>query len=140
MSKIDQDLYARLKPMIDSQKFLVHLGVEITELSAGFVEISLNYDERWMQQNGFFHGGVVGTLADNSAVLAGATTMPEGSTCLTAEYKLNLLAPAKGERLIARSKVIKSGRTLVVAESNIYSQTEAEERYVATALVTLIAV
>ncbi len=140
MSKIDQDLYDRLKPIIESQKFLSHLGVEITELSVGYGEITLNYDERWSQQNGFFHGGVVGTLADNSAGLAGTTTMPEGSNCLTAEYKLNLLAPAKGDRLIARAKVIKSGRTLVVAESNIYSQTGTEERHVATALVTLVAV
>ena len=140
MSQIDQDLLARLKPIIESQKFLVHLGVEITGLSVGSCEISLNYDERWSQQNGFFHGGIVGTLADNSAGLAGATTMLEGSNCLTAEYKLNLLAPANGRRLIARAQVIKSGRTLVVAESNIYSQTEAEEHHVATALVTLVAV
>ena len=140
MSKIDQDLLARLKPIIESQKFLAHLGVEITELGAGFGEIAMDFDEHWSAQNGCFDGGIVGTLADHSAGLVGGATLPKGSNSLTAEYKLNILAPAKGDRLIARAKVIKSGRTLVVAESNVYSQTGTEERHVATALVTLVAV
>ncbi|WP_169568567.1 PaaI family thioesterase [Sneathiella limimaris] len=140
MDRIDQALYQRLQPIIDAQVFLKHLGVQIVELQPGRCEISLDYDQRWSQQDGFFHGGIVGTLADNSAGMAGASTMPEGRNCLTAEYKLNFIAPAKGETLIARANVIKAGRTLTVAESNIFIKSGSEERQVATALATLISV
>lgn len=140
MSKIDAALYERLRSVIEDQKFIQHLGAEVEALQSGHCEISLLYDERWSQQDGCFHRGVVGALADNAAGLAGATTMVDGANCLTVEYKLNLLAPAKGKRLLAKAKVIKAGRTLVIAETNIYCVNGSEERHVAMALVTLIAV
>ena len=65
--------------------------------------------------------------------------MMEGENCLTAEYKLNLLAPAKGEKMVAEARIIKSGRSLKVAESNVYSLTGSEKKLCATALVTLVA-
>ena len=140
MTTIDPEIYDRLTPLIESQGFIAHLDVEVRALSVGSCEITLAYEQRWSQQDGVFHSGIVGTLADNSASLAGASVMPVGQACAAAEYKMNLLTPAKGDRLIARAKVIKSGRTLVVAESNIYSQSGAEERHVATALLTFVAV
>lgn len=140
MDKINQEIYERLKPVIDSQKFMSHLGIRITELSAGKCEMVMDYDERWSQQNGFFHGGVIGTLADNAAGLAAASKITDGKNCLTVEYKLNLLAPAKGDQLIGRCHLVKSGKTLTVAESNIYSSEGGKETHVATALLTLISV
>ncbi|MEP5700805.1 MAG: PaaI family thioesterase, partial [Sneathiella sp.] len=95
--------------------------------------------DSWSQHNGFFHGGVIGTLADNAAGAAAATLMQAGENCLTTEYKLNLLAPAKGDKIVAVSKIIKSGRSLKVAESNVYSMTGTEKKHCATALVTLVA-
>ena len=77
MPKTDTALYERLRPVIDNQKFLQHLGVHIDGLQNGSCEISLEYDDRWSQQNGYFHGGIIGTLADNAAGLASATTMGE---------------------------------------------------------------
>lgn len=140
MSMIDPSILAKLQPIIDSQKFIQHLDVEIDKLVAGECEISIAYAEDWSQQDGCFHGGIIGTLADNAAGLAAATTMKGDANCLTAEYKLNLLAPAKGDKLIARASVIKSGRTLVVAQTDLYSLNGSQERHVATSLVTLIAV
>jgi uncharacterized protein (TIGR00369 family) len=140
MSMIDPSILAKLQPIIDSQKFIQHLGVEIDKLVAGECEISIAYADEWSQQDGYFHVGIIGTLADNAAGLAAATTMKGDANCLTAEYKLNLLAPAKGDKLIARASVIKSGRTLVVAQTDLYSLNGSQERHVATSLVTLIAV
>ncbi|MEP3244735.1 MAG: PaaI family thioesterase [Sneathiella sp.] len=136
---LDQTLLARLLPIFESQKFMHHLGVEITALSEGACEMTLDYRDSWSQHNGFFHGGVIGTLADNAAGAAAATLMQAGENCLTTEYKLNLLAPAKGDKIVAVSKIIKSGRSLKVAESNVYSMTGTEKKHCATALVTLVA-
>ena len=137
--RLDQDLADRLMPIFESQKFMHYLGVRITGLAEGICEMTLDYHENWSQHNGFFHGGVIGTLADNAEGAAAATLMMEGENCLTAEYKLNLLAPAKGEKMVAEARIIKSGRSLKVAESNVYSLTGSEKKLCATALVTLVA-
>ncbi|MCG8493670.1 MAG: PaaI family thioesterase [Sneathiellales bacterium] len=138
--RIDSQLKQRLLPVIESQKFMHHLGVEITALQEGLCEMTLDYKEDLSQQNGFFHGGVIGTLADNAAGAAGATVMTSGENCLTAEYKLNFLSPAKGDKLVAIAKILKSGRSLKVAETNIYSVQGETRKHCAVALVTLIAV
>lgn len=135
-----KEKYKHLMPIFESQKFMHHLGVEISELAEGFCEMTLDYKDSWSQQDGFFHGGVVGALADNAAGAAAATLLKTGENCLTAEYKINLLAPAKGERMIATGKIIKSGRSLKVAESNVYVVNGSERRHCATALVTLIGI
>lgn len=130
--------YKYLMAIFDDQKFIHHLGVEISQLSEGYCEMTLDYDERWSQQYGYFHGGVIGTLADNVAGAAAATLMEGQGNCLTSEYKINLLTPAKGERIIATGKIIKSGRSLKVVESNVYVMNGSERHHCATALVTLI--
>lgn len=139
-NRIDEALKNRMLPVFESQKFMHHLGVEITALEEGLCELTLAYKDEWTQHNGFFHGGVIGTLADNSAGAAAATLMADGENCLTAEYKLNLLAPAKGEKLVAVAKILKSGRSLKVAEANVYSVQGETRKHCAVALVTLIAV
>lgn len=133
-----EEKYKHLMTFFDSQKFIHHLGVEISDLSEGYCEMTLDYDDRWSQQNGFFHGGVIGTLADTVAGAAAATMMAEQGNCVTSEYKINLLTPAKGERMIATGKIIKSGRSLKVVESNVYVMNGSERRHCATALVTLV--
>ena len=137
---IDENLKARIEPVFKSQKFMQHLGAEIIALETGKVSLSLSYDERWSQQNGYFHGGVVGALADNAAGAAAATTMPEGKGCLTAEYKLNLLAPAKGDQIVAEGRVIKSGRNLVIAETDVFVFDQGKRVHCALLLATLVAV
>lgn len=129
-----------MKKVFAAQKFMTYLGVEVVDVKKGHCIMAVNHHENLTQHNGFFHGGVIGTLADNSAGAAAATTMPFGKNCLTAEYKLNLLRPADGDRLEAVANVIKSGKTLNVVESNIYVLRGDERIHCATALVTLVGI
>lgn len=127
---------ARIRASFARQGFMKTLGVEFVSLSYGVCELAVDFDPGLTQQHGYFHAGVTATLADNAAGYAAYTTMPENSTVLTAEFKLNLLAPAKGPRLRARAEVIRPGRTLVVVQANVYSGTAGAQTHVATMLAT----
>ncbi len=120
------------------QGFMHHLGARLTRIDAGYCEIDLAFQEFLTQQHGFFHGGVVATLADNAGGYAGASLMPENCAVLTVEFKLNLLSPADGEKLVARGKVIKSGRTLTVARTDVFVEKSNRETLCATSLQTLM--
>jgi len=102
--------------------------------------LELKYDERWSQQKGSFDEGVVGVLANHAAGLAAATTMQDGRGCQVAEYKLNLLTQAKGDKLVAEGRVIKSGRNLVIAETDVYIFDQGKRVNCALLLATLVAV
>ena len=91
----------------------------MTRLDPGRVEVELPFRPELTQQHGFFHAGVIGTIADNAGGYAAFSMMPADSSVLTVEYKLNLIAPADGERLCAIGLVIKSGRTLTVCELEV---------------------
>ncbi len=91
-----------------------------------------------LQHNGFFHGGVTAFLVDNATTVAAGTLIDrERRTVLTAEYKLNFVSPAAGERLICRAKVLKPGKNLIVVEAKVYCRTEGEEKLTAVALATI---
>ena len=91
-------------------------GATLTRVTHGEVEIAMLV-ERVTQQHGFFHGGAVGALADSACGYAALSVVGEGEAGLTAEYKINLLSPAQGERLVAVGRVVKPGRTLIVARA-----------------------
>ena len=95
------------------------LGATMKRVEPGLVEIELPHRADLTQQHGYFHAGVVATIADSAGGYAGYSLMPAGSTVLTVEYKINLLAPAEGERLLATGRAIKSGRTLTVCEVEV---------------------
>jgi uncharacterized protein (TIGR00369 family) len=88
-----------------------------------------------LQQHGLFHGGVTAFLVDNATTIAAATS--RGQPALTAEYKLNLLSPATGERLICRARVIKPGRQVAVVAADVFCVTGGIERHTATALASI---
>ena len=90
-----------------------------------------------LQQDGFFHAGVQATLADHTAGAAAATLMAPGEIVLTAEFKINLLRPAQGERLRGRADVLRAGKTLTIVESSVFAQNDHQEKLVAKAMVTL---
>jgi len=119
------------------QQFMATLGAELTELTPGHCVISLPYREELSQQHGFFHGGVIGTLAANCGGYAAYSLMPPDCSVLTVEYKLNLLAPGEGELLIGRGEVIKPGRTLTICRSEVFAVRDGKETRCATALVSL---
>jgi len=120
--------------------FIERLGVELEAVSAGYCQTSLAVRPDHLQQNGVVHAGVIATLADHTAGGAAASVLGAGAYPLTAEFKINLLRPAKSDRLACRARVLKAGRTLVVAESDVVCADGAGEVLVAKAIVTLAVV
>lgn len=128
----------RVRQSFARQPFMHFIGAEMTDVAPGSVEIRLPHKADLTQQHGFFHGGIVGTVADNACGYASFTLADVDSSVLTVEYKLNLMAPAAGEMLIARGRVLRPGRTLVVAQADVFALREGVEKPVATALATLM--
>lgn len=110
---------ARLAQYVAAQGYLAMLGVEFAGCEPGAAEYRLRYRPEVGQQNGFFHGGVVGGLAEAVMGAAAATLVAVGVNVVGAEYKINLLSPAQGEVLIARGSVVKAGRTLIVCRADV---------------------
>ena len=104
----------------------------------GFVEIHLPTSPDLTQQHGYFHGGAIGTIADVCGGFAAFTLMSETQSVLTVEYKLNIMAPAKGECIVGRGQVIKAGRTLSIARADIFAVREGKEHISATMLGTFM--
>ena len=120
------------------QGFMRTIGAELAGVAPGAVEIAMLYDESVAQQHGYFHGGAMGAIADSAAGYAAFTLMPEGATVLTVEYKMNIMAPGRGERLVARGQVIRPGRTLTVASADVFAVEGGAETLCATVLQTLM--
>ena len=116
----DKDFRKKVQDSFGRQKFMDLIGAELVEVNPGYCEIKVPFDETLTQQHGFFHAGVISTLADNTAGYAAFSLMEANSSILTVEFKLNLLAPGKGDSLIGKAKVIKNGRTLTICRSEIY--------------------
>ncbi len=134
----DDKFALRVKESFERQKFMAHIGAVLAIIEPGFCEIQVPYHVSLTQQHGFFHAGVVGTLADNAGGYAAYSLMAEDSSILTVEYKLNLVSPAKGEVLIGRSWVEKYGKTLTICRSEVYVKTEQQETLCALSQMTLI--
>ena len=134
----DPDWEGRVRASFSRQAFMKYLGVEIGHLSPGETDLVLPFRQDLMQQHDYFHGGVTATIADSAAGYAALSLFPAGIGVLTAEFKINLLNPAIGERLVARGRVIKPGRTLTVSKSDVYALNNNSEIHIATALVTLM--
>ena len=116
------------------------IGAVLETVAAGRAEISLPFRSDLTQQHGYLHAGVVATIADSACGYAAYSLMPADVSVLTVEYKINLLAPAVGDRFIARATVIRPGRTLTVVEADVFASVQGEERRTATMLATIIAV
>ncbi len=114
------------------------IGVELVEVKPGFCEIHLPYREELTQQNGFFHAGIISTLADNASGYASFSLMDEDSSVLSVEFKLNLISPGIGDLLIARAYVLKSGRTLTICRADVFAVKDGEEKLCAASQATLI--
>ncbi|MBA5777961.1 PaaI family thioesterase [Stappia sp. F7233] len=134
----DGNWRARVEDSFARQAFMEHIGARLTHLAPGEVDIEATYDSTLTQQHGFFHAGVTTTIADSAAGYAAYSLFEEGSSVLTTELKINLLAPAMGDRLVARGRVIKPGRTLTICRGDVYGITDGRERHVATALFTMM--
>lgn len=129
---------AKVRDSFGRQTFLVTLGAKIESLVAGGCSIVLHSRPDLCQQHGFLHAGVTATLADTAAGYAAFSLMPAGSTVLTAEFKINLLAPASGTTFVARASVLKPGRTLTAVTCDVASIGDGQEIVVASFLGTMM--
>ena len=132
------DYAARARDSFARQPAMAMIGASITALEPGFCEVMLPHRADLTQQHGFIHGGVTGMIADSASGYAGFTLMPADSSPLTAEYKINMLNPAHGEKLIARARVIKPGKTLVITQCDVFAVKDGRESLCATMLQTLM--
>jgi uncharacterized protein (TIGR00369 family) len=117
--------------------FIDHMGIRLRDLGEGWCESVLTVLPCHLQQDGFVHAGVQATMADHTAGGAAGTFAAEGELVLTVEFKINFLRPARGEHLRCRSAILRQGRTLHVAESEVYVRRDGNEKLVAKAMVTL---
>lgn len=134
------DPQARVATSFAKQGLMTTLGAILNHVSPGFVEIVMAPTAAVSQQHGFVHAGAVSAIADSAAGYAALSVMPPDAGVLTTEFKINLLAPAAGERLIARGRVVKAGRTLTLAQSEVFSATDGQEKLIALLTATLMAV
>lgn len=122
------------------QQFMATVGAELVRVAPGEVDIRLHPDPRLTQQHGFLHAGVVIAAVDSACGYAALTLMEEEAEVLTVELKVNLLAPATGESLLARGRVLRSGRTLTVCSGEAVAEADGAETTVAALLTTMMAV
>jgi len=135
---LDGNFEKRVRESFHRQGLMKHLGAELVELKRGQVTIRVPFRPELTQQHNYFHAGVSGTIADSACGYAAYTLMPAESTVLTVEYKLNLLAPAEGDQLTARARVIRSGKTLTICAADVHARKNGKDVHCATMLATIM--
>jgi uncharacterized protein (TIGR00369 family) len=124
----------RIRSSFAKQGLMSTLGATLVTVTPGFVEIALRPHPAISQQHGFVHAGAVSAIADTAAGYAALSLMPPDRGVLTTEFKINLVAPAAGERILARGKVVKSGRTLTLTQAEVFAYSDVRERLIALVL------
>lgn len=136
--RANPDFEARVRDSFARQKVMATLGARITRVAPGEVELELPFRADLTQQHGYLHAGIVTTLLDSACGYAAFTLMPADATVLSVEFKTNLLAPAEGELLLARGRVLKAGRTLTVCEASGLMRQGGREKTVAHMVGTMM--
>lgn len=135
---LDPAIETRVRESFARQGLMAHLAAELTEVGPGLVKIRLPYRQEMTQQHGYFHAGATSAIADSAGGYAGYTLFPEGSSVLTIEFKVNLVAPARGDFLEAVGKAVRSGRTLTVCQLEVFAITGDQRTLVAIGQQTLM--
>ena len=128
----------RVRESFARQGAMALIGAAMTELAPGYCAIAIQPHTEILQQHGYVHAGIVATLVDSAGGFAGFTLFPADSSVLTVEFKLNLLAPATGDRLVAEGFVVKPGRTLVITRGEVHAEKDGQRTLVALMQQTLI--
>lgn len=130
----------RVRASFAKQGAMATIGATLAEIEPGRAVIALPWQPGLTQQHGFLHAGMVATALDSACGYAASSLMPADAGVLTIEYKINLLAPAQGERFRMEGVVLKPGRTITVSEGRAYAIHEGREKLVATMVATLMAI
>jgi uncharacterized protein (TIGR00369 family) len=135
-----KEIDARIRGSFARQTIMTTLGAEIAAVRAGEVEIVLPYSGKILQQHEFIHAGAVATIADTACGYAALTVMPREAAVLTTEFKINLLAPAKGERLRAVGLFVRNGKKLVTTLGEVFAEDGAARKQVALITATMMVI
>ena len=130
----------RVRDSFSRQPAMETFGASLGEVRDGHVEITMPYDEKLTQQHGFLHGGVISAVLDSACGYAAMSTMPPDCGILTVEFKVNLLAPGKGDTFRFVGEVIKPGRTIIVVDGTAHAVSGGETKRIATMTATLMVI
>ncbi len=130
----------RIQASFARQGLMATLGASLAKVEPGAVEITLKPSPAVSQQHGFVHAGAVTSIADSAAGYAALSLMPPGTGVLSAEFKINLTAPAAGDLLRAKGRVIKAGRTLTLAQTEVFAESATGEKLVALLTATMMCI
>ncbi len=136
----DPHFAERVRASFARQQAMNLIGARMTVVEAGYTEIHLPYKPEVTQQHGYIHGGIVGMIADSAAGYAANTLTAADTGVLTVEYKLNLLAPAEGQLLIAEGSVVRYGRTLIITRAEVFAVNHGRKNLCALMQQTIMAV
>ena len=136
----DPDFAERVRASFAKQGAMHTIVASLAEVAPGRVVIELPWQQALTQQHGFLHAGMVAAALDSACGYAASTLMPAEAGVLTIEYKINLLAPARGSRFRMEGVVLKPGRTITVSEGRAYALHEGRERLIATMGATLMTI
>ena len=134
----DPDFEAKVRSSFDRQTAMQTIGAGRGKVGPGEVEIEMPYRADLTQQHGFIHGGIVTAIVDSACGYAAFSLSAPDTAILTVEYKVNFIAPAKGQRLIARGEVVRPGSTVTVCKGDVLAYDGDEEKLVATMLTTMM--
>jgi uncharacterized protein (TIGR00369 family) len=130
----------RVRRSFAKQRVMETIGASLESVEPGLVTIAMPPSAALAQQHGYLHAGIVATIADSACGYAALSLMPDDAAVLSIEFKANMLAPADGERFIARGRVIKPGRTIMVCDATVHAVRNGSEKLVATMTGTMMVV
>jgi uncharacterized protein (TIGR00369 family) len=136
----DADYEERVRASFARQRVMATVGARLARVAPGEVEIELPFREDLTQQHGYLHAGIVAAVVDSACGYAALTLAPAGAEVVSIEFKLNLLAPAVGERFAARARVKRAGRSVTVCAGDLFASAGGAEKAVATMLATMMTV
>ena len=134
------DIDSRIRDSFARQAMMASLGATIETVAAGAVTLAAPILPTATQQHGYGHAALPFAIGDSAAGYAALTVLPEGSEVVTAEIRIHLLAPARGDHLIARGRVVKPGRRLIVVQSEVFAVTGGAETQIALLTGTMVPV
>jgi uncharacterized protein (TIGR00369 family) len=140
MNAPDPNFESRVRASFAKQRMMQTIGAAIEELAPGRVTLRLPFRDDLTQQHGFLHAGTIAAVADSACGYAALTLMPADAAVLSIEFKVNMLAPAKGDAIVARGEVIRAGRTVMVCRADVHSVSDGAEKLVAAMQGTMMVV
>ena len=134
------DVDARVRANFEGQPALKSMGIELTRVSHGVVELEMPYSAKMTQQYGWLHGGAVAAGLDTACGLAAYTLIDPDASAITSEFKVNLLSPGRAGRFLFRGEITKPGSTIIVADGHAYALSDGPAKLIASMTSTLMIV